>query len=735
MMKKLLSVLLALTMVLSFMPTSAFADDGESEETFYLDNGSITIEAKSDGKQYVTQVNGVTDEKQTGKIVITQSSTAATTNTITIKAAESRTAYVTLSGVNIVTENNLSAPPVTVKGAGDTVITLVGENYVKSAGEAAGIQKESTGKLTISATDTNQSLTATSSGSSGAGIGGTTHRDGSNITISGGTINATGGLWAAGIGGGLGGAGNNITISGGKVTATGGLWAAGIGSGGWDTVPGYKGSNITISGGEVTATGGDFGAGIGGGFYGDGSNIIISGGKVTATGGASGTGIGGGGEGSGSNITVSGTAQLRTQGGNKSGWFGTGAPIGNGGNSTTDGAEVTPDTDELTLCGKIEYYAQGVDMETTTPTKTITGTVGSHNWDGGTVTKQPTCTEAGEKNFSCSRCGVTKTETVNKLPHTLEKHDAKAATCTETGNVEYWHCSVCGKNFTSEASDTEITDLETEKNAKNHSGTAVWTQTATTHEKKWNCCNAVVVANEPHEWENGKCSECGYACLHSGGTATCTEKAVCEICSQKYGDLAPHELTHIAAKAATTAEFGNTEYWHCDVCDKYFSDENSTNEIALADTVISKLAPKIIAGDGATVTQGEKKALSFTSDAAFDDFLRVEVDGKTVNESSYTVKSGSTVVTLNADYVATLSVGEHTLGIVSESGTATAKFTVNKKAAETTGKTDKPTTDDNKTSPQTGDGSNLALWFALLFISGGTVIGTTVISRKKKYNK
>ncbi len=100
-----------------------------------------------------------------------------------------------------------------------------------------------------------------------------------------------------------------------------------------------------------------------------------------------------------------------------------------------------------------------------------------------------------------------------------------------------------------------------------------------------------------------------------------------------------------------------------------------------------------------------------TKDAAFDDFLRVEVDGVTLDEANYTVKSGSTVVTLNADYVATLSVAEHTIGIVSQSGTDTAKFTVNKKAAETTTATNKLNTNDNTKSPQTGDTSNLALWW------------------------
>ena len=231
---------------------------------------------------------------------------------------------------------------------------------------------------------------------------------------------------------------------------------------------------------------------------------------------------------------------------------------------------------------------------------------------------------------------------------------------------------------------------------------------------------------------------------HSGGTATCKGKAVCTVCGEEYGELASHELTHIAEKAATAAEVGNTEYWHCDICGKYFSDEDGTNEIELTATVLPKLVPTIIAGNGATVTEGEKKALSFTSDAAFDDFIRVEVDGKTVDESNYTVKSGSAVVTLNADYVSTLSVGEHTLGIVSQSGTATATFTVNKKATETTAqptttpstKPETPTPDKNsdKKSPQTGDSSNLALWIVLLCVSGGAVIGTTAVSKKKKHN-
>ena len=159
----------------------------------------------------------------------------------------------------------------------------------------------------------------------------------------------------------------------------------------------------------------------------------------------------------------------------------------------------------------------------------------------------------------------------------------------------------------------------------------------------------------------------------------------------------------------------------------------------------AKLPPKITAGDGAAVTQGEKKELSFTSDASFADFVRVELDGTALEEKNYTKREGSTIITLNRDFVAALSVGEHTLAIVSQHGTATAKFTVKAKPTETaipqSTVTPQPTAQPQPTvqpvSPilRTGDTANPALWFALLIVSGGAAIGITVASGKKKHNK
>ena len=230
---------------------------------------------------------------------------------------------------------------------------------------------------------------------------------------------------------------------------------------------------------------------------------------------------------------------------------------------------------------------------------------------------------------------------------------------------------------------------------------------------------------------------------HSGGTATCTNKAVCEICGESYGELDPNNhanLKHIDAKAATKTSEGNIEYWYCSGCKKYYKDAKATQEITKADTVTAKLPPKITAGDGAAVTQGEKKELTFPSDASFADFLRVELDGTTLDEKNYTKKEDSTIITLNRDFVATLSVGEHTLSIVSKSGTATAKFTVKAKPTETA--TPQPTAQPTQTAqpqptvqpvspiPRTGDTANPALWFALLIVSGFALAAIFVLRRK-----
>lgn len=101
------------------------------------------------------------------------------------------------------------------------------------------------------------------------------------------------------------------------------------------------------------------------------------------------------------------------------------------------------------------------------------------------------------------------------------------------------------------------------------------------------------------------CTECGANgefLKHTGGTATCTAKAVCETCDQPYGELGAHKLTKTDAKAATCTEAGNEVYWTCSGCGKYFSDENGTNEIEKDSWVLKTLGHDMTKTDAKEAT-------------------------------------------------------------------------------------------------------------------------------------
>lgn len=355
MMKKLLALAMALVLTLT-VPLAALAEE------YDLVNGSITVEARDDGKQYVTQEDyNIRDQEQTTETVIkqTDSKTTSTENTITIKADENQTAEVTISDVNIdvsgskasVDEDTGSVIPgdaaISAEGEGNVTIELDGSNTVKSGEHSAGVGKNNEGSLTITDEDGDDSLNA-AGGIYGAGIGGGGRQSVSDITIEGGNITATGGKLAAGIGGGagersyedgtisfIGGSGSNITIAGdAQVKANGGWNGAGIGGGQYGS-----GSDITIEGdAQVEANGGKSGAGIGGGYEGSGSDLTIAGdAQVTAKGGSAAAGIGGGELGSGSSIKIEGNAQVEANGGQS------GAGIGGGDSGNGTGITIKDD--------------------------------------------------------------------------------------------------------------------------------------------------------------------------------------------------------------------------------------------------------------------------------------------------------------------------------------------------------------------------------------------------------
>ena len=350
------------------------------------------------------------------------------------------------------------------------------------------------------------------------------------------------------------------------------------------------------------------------------------------------------------------------------------------------------DSDTLTVTVKpADATNQDVTWEssnTSIATVSEDGTVTAISAGNATIT--PTAADGSGISASC-----TLTVTHGKMVQTPKKD----ATCTVDGTEEYWTCEICGKHFEDESGTILTTPEENKIQATGHSyGEPVWnwsedgkTCTVTfTCEKDETHKETPKVIVTSAEKTPGTCTETGVT----------TYTATVEFNGQTYTDT--KDLTDIPA---TGHSYDNGK---CTVCGAIASDFK----------VI------ITAGANGSWQKGTKDGLTFTSNAAYKHFQKVQVDGKDLDASNYTVKEGSTIVNLKTEYLETLSVGKHTLAIVSETGTATTEFTV--KAAAVT---------DDTQSPQTGDDSNIALWIAVLLAAGTALTGTAVYSRKRKYSK
>ena len=179
--------------------------------------------------------------------------------------------------------------------------------------------------------------------------------------------------------------------------------------------------------------------------------------------------------------------------------------------------------------------------------------------------------------------------------------------------------------------------------------------------------------------QNGKCY---------GGAPNCTKRASCILCGAKYGKTDPTRhasLEKLEAIAATAAANGRVECWHCTACDKYFADANGKTELTAENTVTEKVPPSIIQGSDARWKKGESSTLTFRSNAAFEDFAEVLVDGAVLPSESYEKRNGegNIIVELRESYLEQLAEGEHTLAIRSARGDATTHFTVEAAPDET----------------------------------------------------
>ncbi|MDD6333263.1 MAG: hypothetical protein PUB04_02225, partial [Clostridia bacterium] len=368
-----------------------------------------------------------------------------------------------------------------------------------------------------------------------------------------------------------------------------------------------------------------------------------------------------------------------------------------------------------------------------------------------TVALKSVHTDAEPKDHICDICRVT-----------LSEHTGGEATCKAKAICDY-----CGEEYGEVDSDkhtggTEIRDAKA----------ATYLEEGYTGDKFCVGCGEKLSAGEviPKLTHNDKDQDPIYDICdvtrseHKGGTATCTEKAVCEYCHKEYGEPKGHNYREKVVEP-TKFTMGGTQHI-CDICgDEYWDtftkkanseealmpngetiyhycthnglaaettvdvEESQTLRVFLQDPLS---ALKQMEDDGIkiyTITKGAEQVVAskaekivFRSDAPFEKFDQVMINGLVLDKKYYSVKEGSTIVTLNEDFAKEIPAGMHLFGIISTDGIAITTFTVDDKAAA----------DNNTKSPQTGDNSHMALWIALLAASVFGLAGTAVYSKRKR---
>ena len=302
------------------------------------------------------------------------------------------------------------------------------------------------------------------------------------------------------------------------------------------------------------------------------------------------------------------------------------------------------------VCGDLFEDAGAVKSLTEEQVKIPAG----HEYGDLVPKQEPTCKLTGmQAHYKCSVCNkyfdeskTEKTEAELTIPINPNAHDFGAwieevpATCEDTGVKAHKDCNRCNRHF--DESGNEITDLIIPTN-DNHDWNAWVSNLDGTHTR--------TCKRDSGHKENGTCS---------GGTATCTIKAVCEVCRTTYGDTAPHTYGELIPEvAATTTEFGVKEHKDCSVCGKHFDkDGNEITELKIAKIGTHNV---IVNGESKFYAHGESVTVTANEPAEGKVFKGwQDASGKIVStEKSYTFTvNGET--TLTAVYEDTSSGGEIT---------------------------------------------------------------------------
>ena len=287
--------------------------------------------------------------------------------------------------------------------------------------------------------------------------------------------------------------------------------------------------------------------------------------------------------------------------------------------------------------------------------------------------------------------------------HTLSKVDAKEATHTTDGNIEYWICTKCGSYFSDAGGMTAIkaADVVIPKSAEHTADSTGWHSDADNH---WNTC------------------ECG-------------EKL----------NLSGHSFTWVIDKEATAEEKGS-KHEQCTVCGY----AKAAIEIPVGGI---KTSYAITEGTGSSYALQSGSSLTVRGNGDFSKFTGIKVDGVQIGAENYEAKSGSTIVTLKSSYLNTLAEGAHSLEILWTDGSASTAFTIQQSESQkpdndvkvsnanqnpanqnpqSVPQNNTEQTDSMKNeSPKTGEDDNLLVLAAWLFLLGSGFAGVTYYRKRK----
>ncbi len=346
-----------------------------------------------------------------------------------------------------------------------------------------------------------------------------------------------------------------------------------------------------------------------------------------------------------------------------------------------------------------------------------------------------------KKRAVCTECNA-EYGTLNPANHsgnqvwvqTEKAHQKKYDCCgAEVTNIEdhIWdngHCTVCGYDCIhkgGEATCTQKAVCDTchseygEINADNHTGTETWTQTATIHEKRYDCCGKVTIEQENHKWKDGACETCGYVCVHSGGEATCTKGAVCETCGKEYTDK--DMANHSGKLVWVQTEKTHKQAYDC--CDKEVSTSEAHGWKNGVCTVCGYQCKH--AGGSATCV---KKAVCTICSEEYGTYNMSMHEGL----QSVAAKAATRTDEGNIEYwyckdCDRYYIRQDGLVEIEKSQTVVAKITDTTSLADTC--KDDNTETVKEQAPDTGDNKHVFVWL-LMFVIGGAAAGLTVKGKK-----